>query len=212
MCICVSVWAAESRRRERAPQTSAPAGDRAGGSVPHDPHRWDSSPWGFSLKSLHFRHISVVSSLLPLTDYLNNLSPDSKEYEDTQGTIKAWSILCKPPGSSRLCSWYKWRMYLLSGHRRYSQEGQFRFFSLYCWPTRQLLQPCPVWRRWCVIHEEKHLYFWEGSRDLFGLLYQEALNPDMCMCVCLIRQQKNNNQEWFFFFFLFQLRWLQCPI
>lgn len=130
MCICVSVWAAESRRRERAPQTSTPAGDRAGGSVLHDPHRWDSSPWGFSLKSLHFRHISVVSSLLPLTDYLNNLSPDSKEYEDTQGTIKAWSILCKPPGSSRLCSWYKWRMYLLSGHRRYSQEGQFRFFSL----------------------------------------------------------------------------------
>lgn len=23
----------------------------------------------------------------PLTDYLNNLSPDSKEYEDTQGTV-----------------------------------------------------------------------------------------------------------------------------
>lgn len=26
-------------------------------------------------------------SIPPLTDYLNNLSPDSKEYEDTQGTV-----------------------------------------------------------------------------------------------------------------------------
>lgn len=34
-----SVRAAESGWRERPPQTSAPAGDRAGGSVPHDPHR-----------------------------------------------------------------------------------------------------------------------------------------------------------------------------
>lgn len=44
---------------------------------------------GFSLKSLHLRRISSSFSLLPLADYLNNLSPDSKEYEDTQGTMNA---------------------------------------------------------------------------------------------------------------------------
>lgn len=29
----------------------------------------------------------ILSLLVATTDYLNNLSPDSKEYEDTQGTI-----------------------------------------------------------------------------------------------------------------------------
>lgn len=43
----------------------------------------------FPSKSLHLRHMSSVFSSLPLTDYLNNLSPDSREYEDTQGTINA---------------------------------------------------------------------------------------------------------------------------
>lgn len=31
-------------------------------------------------------HSSVFLLLLAPTDYLNNLSPDSREYEDTQGT------------------------------------------------------------------------------------------------------------------------------
>lgn len=59
---------------------------------------------GLPLKSLHFRRISGVFSLLPLTDYLNNLSPDSKEYEDTQGTVNTRHILCTPPESSRFWS------------------------------------------------------------------------------------------------------------
>lgn len=42
---------------------------------------------GFHQKVCISLHISGIFSLLPLADYLNNLSPDSKEYEDTQGTI-----------------------------------------------------------------------------------------------------------------------------
>jgi len=31
--------------------------------------------------------LEAFISFTPHTDYLNNLSPDSKEYEDTQGTV-----------------------------------------------------------------------------------------------------------------------------
>lgn len=41
----------------------------------------------------HAYHLHCFS-LLPLIDYLNNLSPDSKEYEDTQGTINKQEHPC----------------------------------------------------------------------------------------------------------------------
>lgn len=40
------------------------------------------------VRNLHMKMPHRIPSLLvATTDYLNNLSPDSKEYEDTQGTI-----------------------------------------------------------------------------------------------------------------------------
>lgn len=84
--------AAGSIRGKDFPQASAPAGRCACGSVPHAPYRWiqangqDSIIYLITVMFL-FLTILIIHILITLTDYLNNLSPDSKEYEDTQGTI-----------------------------------------------------------------------------------------------------------------------------
>lgn len=85
----VFVPAAESTWRDRVSEASAPAGYCACGSVPHAPHWWVScNGQDCFLKWIYFtQNHSHCFSLITPADYLNNLSPDSKEYEDTQGTI-----------------------------------------------------------------------------------------------------------------------------
>lgn len=45
----------------------------------------------FTLYKIHVRTIFLSFTFFP--DYLNNLSPDSKEYEDTQGIVVLYSSL-----------------------------------------------------------------------------------------------------------------------
>lgn len=77
-------------------QTAAPARHRARGSVSHDSHWWVKSArqdlFTYELRrfpelQLVFYSRKMISTLIFSSDYLNNLSPDSKEYEDTQGAV-----------------------------------------------------------------------------------------------------------------------------
>lgn len=95
------------------------------------------------------------------------------------------------------------------GTGRYSQEAQFRFFfPLYCSPTRQSLQTC-LKEMMCNSWGKTSLFV--GRDQLLPqpvdasapLIYLVALNPDLCICVCLIRQQNNNNRELLLLFFSF---------
>lgn len=120
---------------------------------------------GFSLKSRHFRRISSSLSLLPLADYLNNLSPDSKEYEDTQGIIntphkqRAPVVLLGYRGFTYLCS------------LRYSEEEQFRSFLFVSLTHLNGFQLCSV----CVFYDEKHFLFLGRQQISPRLLHVSAL-------------------------------------
>lgn len=69
----------------------------------------------------YFTHSGCIHSFTPFTDYLNNLSPDSKEYEDTQGTLNTQQspcgqscsqeslCVCSSVHSKCICSHLAWR-------------------------------------------------------------------------------------------------------
>lgn len=157
------VSAAESSWGKSVSETSAPAGHCTCGSVPHAPHGWVSCKdlVYFLIKNMYFTHsVCILDSQeafifsCPLTDYLNNLSPDSKEYKDTQGSVNKRQSRCgqrqlltgEPywPVFVTLC---EQGIYLLSfGTKRRSWERQFRFFCLRWKPTRQSFQLSSVWK------------------------------------------------------------------
>lgn len=127
----VFVPAAESARGGRVSEASAAEGGGARGSVPHAPHWWvESCEAERGFRNLHMKMPHhILSLLVATTDYLNNLSPDSKEYEDTQGTINRWRQCVDTvepywPALVALC--YR-VISLLFGREREPQESQFRF-------------------------------------------------------------------------------------
>lgn len=133
--------AAESGWGECVSEASAAAGYCPCGSVPHAPHWWVSCNGCCSSPYVYIACISFALFFPPLIDYLNNLSPDSKEYEDTQGTVNQQQHLCgrRLPALSvtgepycpvfvALCLW---GIYLLSfDMEREPRESQFRPFCL----------------------------------------------------------------------------------
>uniref|UniRef100_A0A8D2ZI74 Uncharacterized protein n=1 Tax=Scophthalmus maximus TaxID=52904 RepID=A0A8D2ZI74_SCOMX len=96
-------------------------------------HQFEQSPIGekVSLKHQLLQVIVRVAQYrMLLTDYLNNLSPDSKEYEDTQGTVKQTAASAE--NLLRLVN----IEYSVHGQRDLLQPGRMNDVLLYTYPQQ----------------------------------------------------------------------------